>query len=120
MSVKENLKKIPAQHRPFARLILTALALSKKEIQPSLKEREQIYRRLLIYVRSLAMIMNDATKDDLSQMYAKRIVNGIETTLRKTGDCYSVESSINGEWDAYFDSLYKTEMDLKGERKNAR
>jgi len=73
MSTREDLGKIPAQHKPFARLLLTALALSKKE-RPSLKEREQIYRRLLIYVRSLTMIMIDATKDDFAQMYAKRIV----------------------------------------------
>lgn len=46
-----------------------------------------------------------STKEDLAQKYAKMIVNNIETTLRKTGDCYSVESSINDEWDAYFDSL---------------
>lgn len=107
MSAKEDLKKKPAKNRPIARLLLTALAISKKE-RPSLKEREQIYRRLLIYVRSLAMIMSDTTKDDFAQKYAKRIVNDIETTLSKTGDCYSVESSINDEWDAYFDSLYKT------------
>ena len=110
MSAKEDLKKIPAKNRPLARLVLTALALCEKEKRPSLKEREQVYRRLLIYVRSLAMIMSDATKDDFAQKYAKRIVNVIETTLSKTGECYSVESSINDEWDAYFDSLYMTEM----------
>lgn len=119
MSTREELKKIPANKRPLAQLILTALALSKKE-QPSLKEREQVYRRLLIYIRSLAMIMSDATKDDFAQMYAKRIVSDIETTLRKTDECYSVESSINDEWDAYFDSLYRIKTDLKGGEKNVR
>ena len=113
MSEREELKKMPARHRPFARLVLTAFAICKKE-RPSLKEREQIYRRLLIYVRSLVMIMSEATKDDLALKYAKRIVSNIETTLSKTGDCYTMESSINDEWDAYFDSLYMTEMNLKG------
>lgn len=108
MSTREDLGKIPAQHRPLARLLLTVLALCEKEKRPSLKEREQVYRRLLIYVRSLAMIMSDATKDDFAQLYAKRIVSVIETTLSKAGDCYSLESSINAEWDAYFDDLYKT------------
>lgn len=106
MSVKEDIKKIPAQNRPIARLLLTAFAISKKE-RPSLKEREQVYRRLLIYVRSLAMIMSDTTKDDFAQKYAKRIINDIETTLSKTGECYDVESSINAEWDAFFDNLYR-------------
>lgn len=106
MSIKEELQKIPAQRRPLAQLLLTTLAISKK-IQPSLKVREQVYRRLLIYVRSLAVIMSERTKDDFAQKYAKRIMDDIETTLSKTGECYDVESSINAEWDAHFDNLYR-------------
>lgn len=113
MSIKEELQKIPAQRRPLAQLLLTTLAISKK-IQPSLKVREQVYRRLLIYVRSLAVIMSERTKDDFTQKYAKRIINDIETTLSKTGECYDLESSINAEWDAFFDNLYRKD-DLRGE-----
>ena len=114
--MSEDLKKIPAQHRPFAQLLLTALAISKK-IQPSLKEREQVYRRLLIYIRSIAMIMSDTTKDDFAQKYAKRIINDIETTISKTGECYDLESSINAEWDAHFDNLYRKDELKRGEKK---
>lgn len=63
MSVKEELKKIPAKYRPLAQLLVAALAElglpreceKKGKIQrPSLEERERMYKRRLIFVREYA------------------------------------------------------------------
>ena len=90
--------------------------------RPNLEERELIYRQLLIYVRSSAMLISDVTNDSFAKEEAMNIMNVIETTLRKADGRYRIKYSINDEWDAYFDNLWygKDELGLKRGRKNAR
>lgn len=94
MSVKEELKKIPAKYRPLAQLLVAALAElglpreceKKGKIQrPSLEERERMYKRRLIFVREYSCTIRDWAGDKYSRDVAKRIINEIDVTFDTAG-----------------------------------